>query len=134
MSVKRHPIVKQLAKERRLTGKRLEELSDQIGRCQSLMEKYEYGARYPTFPVLCAWVDSLGFDLTLTRKDPNAAVKVKYNAPPVTRVCLHCKKRIKPAKYMRTSGRLAIEAPSRFNKRKFCADCKNFAPRFGATS
>jgi hypothetical protein len=130
--MRKHPIVKKLAEERRISGRRLDDLSRDIGRCQSLMEKYEYGARYPTFPVILAWADVLGFELTLTRKDPDAKPKIKYLAPPITKVCKHCKKRFGPRKYEPgiNAKRPAVESPGRFNKRKFCTECKHQAQNY----
>ena len=67
--MKKHPVVEQLAKERKLAGMKIADLAYQVGRCQSLMEKYEYGGRIPNFPVLTAWADVFGYEVVLKKKD-----------------------------------------------------------------
>jgi hypothetical protein len=63
-----NPLVRTLVDDRRMSGKRLIEIADDVGRCQSAMQKLENGQRLPTFPVLMAWANALGYEVVLKKK------------------------------------------------------------------
>lgn len=63
----KHPIVTQLANERRTSGMSVLELADLAGYGESLFTKLECGQRSPSFAALNAWAEALGYEVSLRR-------------------------------------------------------------------
>lgn len=72
-----HPIVKQLAKERRARKIHILALEKRTGYSRSMLEKLECGHRRPSFVALTVLASTLGYEIVLRRKSQLDKVKVK---------------------------------------------------------